>query len=159
MVAQEKYHESLTGIARMPVWLSYAISICGFAAVLGIVPATLLLIIYDSQLVLGIVVIALMVAIIVVSMTVPPIVELRRRVTWLPFERPMRIVDVVLTHTAHAMATARDTMLIEIELDDGQRWQLFDKKTEVRMGDVVTGEYLARDSLVRNLKTVSSEFS
>lgn len=156
MVTQEKYHESLTGVARMPIWLSHVISICGFVAVLGIAPATLMLI-YASQFVLGVVVLVVMAAVIAFALTVPSIVHGRRGTTWLPFERPMRIVDVVLTHTAHAMTPTRDTMLIEIELDDGKRWQLFDTQTEARMGDVVTGEYLARDKLVRNLAKATAQ--
>jgi len=158
VVAQEKYRESLTGIARMPIWLSYVIGMCGFVAVLGITPVTLVLI-YNSQFVLGVVALIAMAAVTAFALTVPRIVHERRRVTWLPFEKPQRIVDVVLTHTAHAIATVMDTIVVEIEFDNGQRWQMFDKEDEVGLGDLVTGEYLERDSLVRNLRVVPSEFS
>ena len=154
MVAQEKYREGLTGIARIPIWVSYVIGACGFVAALGITPLTLSLI-YNSQLVLGIVALVVMAAMISLAMIVPNIVYERRRMTWLPFEKPLRVVDVVLNHTAHAVRTDRDKMLVEVEFDNGQRWQ-FDKQTEVSIGDLVTGEYLERDSLVRNLRAVSS---
>lgn len=148
-------YEELRGYGKLPKWAVITIPIAGLLMLpVAIVLMIVLIPVWGTA---SFIVGFALAGIAIFATEVPSYVAHSRNMTWLPFgAQPLTAMRLI--HTMEMVDGApREDAICQVSIDHNSFYTVADNKgAGIKLGDLVTGQYLVRGMMVRNLTKVDA---